>query len=107
MFSTHHLCSFGYQRVILILVLIIPIFTVDRSLYVSCTVLLDKCILAQNRHFFYILLHILNTKHEYAYQVFGVVARDIVVSYANINTKCFFCTSNIYIFIIILSILCA
>ena len=48
----------------------------DRSLYISYNVLLDKCILAQNRRSFYIFLHILNIKHKYAYQIFGVVAGE-------------------------------
>ena len=48
----------------------------DRSLYISYTILLDKCILVQNRRFFYIFLHILNTKHKYAYQVFSAVAGE-------------------------------
>ena len=37
----------------------------DRSLYISYTIILDKCILAQNRHsflFFYIILY---TYHKY------------------------------------------
>ena len=33
-----------------------------------------------------------------AYQVFGVVIRDIAMFYANINTKYFFGTSNIYFY---------
>ena len=71
----------------------------DRSLYILYTVLLDKCILAQNRRSFYIFLHILYTKHDYAYQVFGAVAGEKLVFYANINTKCFFSTSNILFYV--------
>ena len=37
--------------------------------------------------FFYIFLHILNTKHKYAYQVFDPIAGEIAMFYDNINTK--------------------
>ena len=68
----------------------------DQSLYILYIVLLDKRILEQNMRSFYIFLHILNTKHDYVYQVFGAVAGEKLVFYANINTKCFFSTSNIF-----------
>ena len=98
----------------------------DRYLYIMYTLLLDKRILAQigAYHLFYCTFYIhityepikflaplprinkslvLRKKH---YQVFSAVAEEIVVLYANVNTKCFFGTSNVF-FIIIISILCA
>ena len=68
----------------------------DQSLYISYTVLLDKHILAQIGTHYIFLLHILYTHHVYAYQVFGAVVGEIVVFYANINTKYFFGTSDFF-----------
>ena len=74
----------------------------DRYTYIQDNLLIDKCILAQNRRSLHILLNILNTKHKCAYQVFGTVAGEIMVFYNNINTKCFFGTSNFFLVSLVL-----
>ena len=62
------------------------------------TPLLDKHILAQNRHFALLFAYTQKYNHVNVYQVFGVVAGDslfIRSVYANIDTKYYFDTSDI------------
>ena len=60
------------------------------------TLLLDKRILERNRHSFFIFLHNFIYTLTKRLSSFWRRCRGKSVFYANINTKCFFNTSNIF-----------